>query len=78
MGNKFLIGLAVGLALGLVGDFLFQQLTWLPPAGEHYYFRMGDSQVPIVNLTAEGLLVVNVPAIMKEWQKEKPAKSSGK
>ncbi len=42
--------------------------TWVPEKGAPYSFRVGESEVPAIQISPEGILVINIPAVMKEWK----------
>lgn len=73
--NRYLL---VALAVfAVVGGYLGTRraLEWVPPSNDVINFRMGEEQVPVIDLRADGLMVIHVPSIMKEWETKKKAEA---
>lgn len=68
----FLAGLASAVT-ALVAIRLAPHVTnFIPPQTEayHFYIQENDKNVPVIELTPQGVLAINLPMIVKAWERQ--------
>lgn len=74
-----IIQTAIAIIFGMVAMKLIDHVSSLKiPSGENIQFSRteGDKQIPILNLAPNGVLSLNIPALMKEYEKSQAAEKA--